>query len=243
MDGLQVYVLDADGNVVAMQQIGTAALVNTLSFGGINGAKIEIRKDPAKTDTVISLAEVIVSGRQRVWLTSTPSAAPSLSSAPTNVQSATPSLAPSSSSAPTHSVPARNLALNKPASHKCNYGSYAASRGVDGRISTARSATTITCRTDYSWWKVDLQAMKEIDRVAIWNRGDCCQASLSNFYLKFLDDKGNLVKQIYHEGGLGMSKVLNVENNVNARYVQIQLTSRRTALSLVEVQVHGWDLI
>lgn len=244
MDGLEVYIKDADGNVVAMQKIGTATIVNPLTFGGVEGASIEIRKDPAKTDTVISLAEVVVNGRQRVYITSAPSAAPSVSLVPTEAPTPSPSAFPTISSAPSRSTPAVLLSQGKPASQKCNYGSYYASKAVDGVISNRRPFITHTCATSNAWWKVDLLATKEIDRVQIWNRPDCCQFRLSNFFIRFLDDSGNEVNNIYHEGSIPWSwsgSTFYPDKKVYARYVQIQLTSN-LALHMIEVKAFGWDL-
>ena len=82
--------------------------------------------------------------------------------------------------------------------------------------------------------------MKEINNVMIWNRIDCCQFRLSDFFVKFLNEDGELVKQMFHPGGLGLSKTLYPpDGNVNARYVQIELTSQEP-LSVLEVKVMGW---
>lgn len=170
--------------------------------------------------------------------TSAPSAAPLSSSlSPTRA-------APSSSSlSPTRSTPPLNLSQGKPASQKCNYSGrkYLAKNGVDGIVSSRRRFITHTCRrTHNAWWKVDLQAMKEINNVMIWNRIDCCQFRLSDFFVKFLNEDGELVKQMFHPGGLGLSKTLYPpDGNVNARYVQIELTSQEP-LSVLEVKVMGW---
>lgn len=154
---------------------------------------------------------------------------------------------------PTHGTPAVDLSYGKPASQICNYGSgYRAGNGVDGVTRNKRRFITHTCKTSNAWWRVDLGGPKEIDHVVIWNRPDCCQSRLSNFYVKFLDEDMDLVKQLYHPGGLGLVKTLYLsdyleeeeEGNtvVTARYVQLELTASRDVMSVLEVKVMGWNL-
>ena len=177
--------------------------------------------------------------------TSAPSSFPSVSAAPTDSTSNAPSMPPSLSLSPTRTpTPPINLSVGKPASHKCNYGSrYPASKGTDGIVNKRRRYITHTCKTSNSWWQVDLQATKEIDSVQLWNRGDCCRFRLSNFYIRFLDESGNEVKNIFHAGGLEgdqWTQIFYPGKGVFARYVKVQLTAGEP-LSVTEVRVMGWD--
>mmetsp|Transcript_63131 Transcript_63131/g.186552 ORF Transcript_63131/g.186552 Transcript_63131/m.186552 type:complete len:1275 (-) Transcript_63131:327-4151(-) len=163
---------------------------------------------------------------------------------PANATVATVTSPPITSSptyAPTRGSVAVNLSHKKPATHKCKYGTYSPARAVDGIVNRKRRYTTHTCKIWNAWWQVDLQGMKEIDRVSIWNRGDCCQFRLSNFYLIFLDDQGQEVKRIYNKGGNGWAKTFYPGKGVYARYFKVQLTSKEP-LSMTEVKVYGWAL-
>jgi len=155
-----------------------------------------------------------------------------------------PSLAPSLSFAPTkpYTVPI-NLSQGKEASQICNYSStkYPARHGNDGIISTRRSWMTHTCKRANAWWKVDLGGLKQIESVEIWNRPDCCQFRLSNFYVQFLDEYGDELSSIYNDGYFMKNKKFTAGRNVFARYVRIQLTAGEP-LHLMEVKVLGWDV-
>jgi len=62
---------------------------------------------------------------------------------------------------------------------------------TDGHYFNAKS-TTHTAQSDNPWWEVDLQAVKPIDRILIWNRTDGTVGSrLSNFRLAALDEERN----------------------------------------------------
>lgn len=105
------------------------------------------------------------------------------------------------------------------------------------KISLADPLLTHTCKTSNSWWQVDLEATKEIDSVQLWNRGDCCRFRLSNFYIRFLDESGNEVKNMFHAGGLEgdqWTQIFHPGKGIFARYVKVQLTAGE-ALSLTEV--------
>ena len=93
------------------------------------------------------------------------------------------------------------------------YGAY---RAVDG-IKDASGIEFHTCNMAQPWWRVDLGAAKEIEHVTIYNRIVCCQNRLSNFYVRFLDDSGAQVKEVYHSGSAGYIKTIDAGDNVSAR--------------------------
>jgi hypothetical protein len=107
------------------------------------------------------------------------------------------------------------------------------SRAVDGNTNQrypGRSCTH-TQRHGRPWWKVNLGARYEIDKVQVWNRVDCCAGRLNRVQVKV---DGRLCGQINRA-----SRV----NTINCRYkpgrsVMIQQT-KSDYLTLCEVRVYG----
>lgn len=60
---------------------------------------------------------------------------------------------------------------------------------TDGRYAEAKS-TTHTAVSDNPWWELDLQGLRAIDRVVLWNRTDAgVETRLSNFRVAVLDEQ------------------------------------------------------
>mmetsp|Transcript_62110 Transcript_62110/g.183572 ORF Transcript_62110/g.183572 Transcript_62110/m.183572 type:complete len:470 (-) Transcript_62110:349-1758(-) len=72
MDYLKVRILDSFGNVMAMQQIEKAQMLDphTLTFDPpVEGVTVEVLKDdPRVKDNIIALAEVVVNGRHQMFI-------------------------------------------------------------------------------------------------------------------------------------------------------------------------------
>jgi Concanavalin A-like lectin/glucanases superfamily/F5/8 type C domain len=145
-----------------------------------------------------------------------------------------------------------DLALGKPAFESSNPFGGAASRAVDGNTdgNWSDGSVTHTNLDQYAWWYVDLGSSQQISTVKIWNRTDCCQDRLSNFYVFAFDQipasstgpaqTATLpgVSSYYVTGPVGNSTTVAV--NRSARYVAVQLAGTNY-LSLAEVQVFGVD--
>ena len=60
------------------------------------------------------------------------------------------------------------------------------SRAVDGNTdgNYGGNSCTHTRNDDQAWWRVDLQQDIKVQKVAIWNRADCCGQRLSNFEIR-----------------------------------------------------------
>ncbi len=87
-------------------------------------------------------------------------------------------------------VTATNVAELKPASQTSEGFGGAASRAVDGNTdgNYGSNSTTHSGSPDRNnWWQVDLGANFAIDSIAIWNRTDCCQGRLRDYYV-FVSD-------------------------------------------------------
>ncbi len=120
-----------------------------------------------------------------------------------------------------------------------------APRAIDGDtngIYSAGSVTHTSMQTD-PWWEVDLGRLARIDSIAVWNRGDCCQDRLANFYVLVSGSPhpqpGAAVFEQLVAGPAG--RPTEVAVGVVGRYVRIQVQGSGV-LSLAEVQVFGEPL-
>jgi YD repeat-containing protein len=141
--------------------------------------------------------------------------------------------------------PSNNLASGKAATQSSDYpaAGLTASQAVNGQTSDL----THTQYEAQAWWQVDLGSVNFIDSVKLWNRVDCCQDRLSNFYI-FVSDvpftSTNLtttlsqagVSSYYTTGAAAATLTKSV--NRSGRYVRVQLTGTNY-LSLAEVEVFG----
>jgi len=146
-----------------------------------------------------------------------------------------------------HSV-SGNLAQGKPTSQSSLYQIAGPSRAVDGNTNGhwGNGSVSHTQKNREAWWQVDLESVSHIDKVVLWNRADCCQDRLSNFYVIISEEplKGGLktllssprVWSSHHPGQAPMSVATPVGKN--GRYVRIQLAGENY-LGLAEVEVMG----
>src|SRR5262245_13993833 len=69
-----------------------------------------------------------------------------------------------------------NLALGKDARQSSQYDVFDSSRVVDGNTNGAWWNYSInhTWNDPHSWWEVDLGEVRQIGRIEIYNRTDCC---------------------------------------------------------------------
>ncbi|MEM9717930.1 MAG: PKD domain-containing protein [Bacteroidota bacterium] len=145
-----------------------------------------------------------------------------------------------------------NLALNQPTEQSTLYGLGISSIGVDGDIDGTRgpwsNASLIhTAREDQPWWQVSLPSLSEIQEVVLYNRTDCCQSRLTNFYVLISDTPfpngasldqlltNPTIQPFLFDGNAG--NVENIPINSTGQYVRIQLSSTSEILHFAEVEV------
>jgi len=145
-----------------------------------------------------------------------------------------------------------NLALGKTATQSTTrVEGGAASRAIDGNTSGAFSNNSVTATsttTEYQpWWQIDLASLDTISVVELYNRTDCCQNRLSQYYVLVSDfpfssnDLNTLLEDpdvvsYYQSTDAGSPTTINV--NRTGQYVRVQLAGTNL-LSLAEVQIFG----
>lgn len=140
-----------------------------------------------------------------------------------------------------------NIAIGKPASQSSIYQGYDANRAVDGNTDgkLTNNSVTHTQEERKAWWQVDLESSYPIQYIKIWNRGDCCEWRLKDFYVFVSDvpfqstDLQTTLNQpdvtaYFVQGVAGLPSVIDIQRS--GRYVRVQLTGS-DCLSLTEVQV------
>jgi hypothetical protein len=139
-------------------------------------------------------------------------------------------------------VPPTNVGLGKAATQSSDYSSkYPATNAVDGN--TGNFANT----TDEAqpWWQVDAGASYSIDRIAVYNRADCCQDRLADYYV-FVSDvpftSTSLSDTLVQPGvwsshqTVQAARPATIDVGRTGRYVRIQLAGTNQ-LALAEVQL------
>ena len=152
---------------------------------------------------------------------------------------------PSAAAATPPSVPAGSVATQS----STFPGAHGAELAIDGNVSGDDPDVQSITQTNFeveAWWHLDMQTSIQLDRVMIWNRTDCCQSRLADFYL-FVSDvpfpatdvattlADSNVTSIYHAGAA--PTYVELAPGVTGRYLRIQLTGENY-LSLAEVQVN-----
>ncbi|MEM9719190.1 MAG: PQQ-dependent sugar dehydrogenase, partial [Bacteroidota bacterium] len=145
-----------------------------------------------------------------------------------------------------------NLAHNRPTRQSSTYGNGVAALAVDGNLTGTSPWSADLQHTNNEaqpWWEVDLGANSQIDSVNIFNRSDCCQDRLSDFYVLVSDapmigDLNSLladgdISQTFFSGSAGQIARLGVKTE--GRYVRIQL-SGSSVFHISEVEVMGCNL-
>ena len=125
-----------------------------------------------------------------------------------------------------------------------------AGAAVDGNTNGNFFAGSVThTNTDQNaWWQVDLGASATISSVAIWNRTDCCNSRLTDYWV-FISDTPfqatdtpatlqNRANTYFSHQTSAPSPATTITTNAQGRYVRIQLSGTDN-LSLAEVQIFG----
>jgi hypothetical protein len=196
-----------------------------------------------------------------VWVAGTPPPASTISTAPTRVPAVPAPAASVPSPGPGGAPGARpdapratpessaSVARGKPASQSSQAYAAPAGRAVDGNSDGDynRGSVTHTDSEREAWWQVDLGVSHRIDRVAVWNRTDCCAERLSKFYVLVSDAPFSAsslqavlsqpgVSHYYVDGVAARPTEIRIART--GRYVRVQLTGTNF-LSLAEVDVVG----
>ena len=143
-----------------------------------------------------------------------------------------------------------NIALNKPATQHSTQFNAVASRANDGNTDGnfwVSNSVSLTNWTNQSWWEVDLGSVADINEIRIFNRSDCCQDVLSNYYIFVSDSPFSSTDLNTTLNQNGVSNYLQsnqaqspstVAINGSGRYVRVQLNGQGF-LALAEVEVIG----
>ena len=146
-----------------------------------------------------------------------------------------------------------NMALNQPTKQSSTLGNGAANLAVDGSrtgSSPWEGDLQHTEAEENPWWEVELTSFSQVDQVILFNRSDCCQSRLNNFYVLVsaspfdpeasLDDLLNNpnIYQTFFSGAAGSTEIVPID--ATGRYVRIQLSGTGT-IHLREVEVFGCD--
>ena len=138
-----------------------------------------------------------------------------------------------------------NVALSKPSQQSSAWDNLGPEKAVDGSRAGAEQQVSHTQSDFQAWWQVDLLESYPIHEIALWNRTDCCQIRLSNFYVLVSDVPFNGVdlqatiaqpgvSSYYFAGAAGLETRFSIGRT--GRYVRVQL-SGTNFLQLAEVEV------
>jgi hypothetical protein len=146
-----------------------------------------------------------------------------------------------------------NIALNKPATQSSTLADYATTGpggAVDGNTDDNffDGSVTHTNLDTNAWWQVDLGSASTVNSVMIWNRTDCCNSRLNDYWV-FVSDTPFLPTDtpttLQNRAGTFSSHQTTAPNpsttvaaNTQGRYLRVQLTGTNY-LSLAEIQVFG----
>ena len=147
-----------------------------------------------------------------------------------------------------------NLALNQPSSQSSTYGLGLASIGNDGDTDGSRgpwgnASLAHTQREEHPWWQVDLGPQSEIQEVKLYNRTDCCQSRLRDFYV-FVSDvpfgSGMSLNDLLADNSISSTFFSGIASNLESillnssgRYLRLQLSSPNEILHFAEIEVMG----
>ncbi|MEM7332510.1 MAG: putative Ig domain-containing protein [Chloroflexota bacterium] len=148
--------------------------------------------------------------------------------------------------------PLQNVGLNGLATQSSTRASvitYDASNAIDGNTDgdSTNNSITHTNNDQQAWWEVDLGSAYYLDAVRLWNRTDCCEARLANFYILVSEEPFSSkslnetltqpgVRAFFFDGQA--SRTENFFIRTAGRYVRVQL-SEQNFLSLAEAQIWG----
>ncbi|GAA0955757.1 hypothetical protein GCM10009554_64080 [Kribbella koreensis] len=154
--------------------------------------------------------------------------------------------------APAPVSPYRNVALAASTTQSSVLDGGVPTRAQDGSTDGNWSSKSLshTASELNPWWQADLGASKKLTSVVVWNRTDCCQDRLEDFYVITSDkpftstDLKKTLKQpgvhSYRVRDIGRSA--SIGNGNTARYVRVQ-SALTGYLTLAEVQIFSNELL
>ncbi|XP_064638154.1 zonadhesin-like [Lineus longissimus] len=149
-----------------------------------------------------------------------------------------------------------NLALRKTCLQFHEWGGAKANRAVDGNKNTDYRGKSCTHSSvnggdtvNNNWWAVDLVDISLIQKVVLYNRGDCCGSRLADFDIVVTYTRPTPGRKLVfsssevcaHKTGAvpqGQSQTFNCNKQLQGRYVAV-VRSRSQPLTLCEVEVFG----
>lgn len=156
---------------------------------------------------------------------------------------------------PVQHVKMLDLTKFKAIQSSTNYGAgarFAIDGNMDSDFKENDLFNSVTCtRTQHDpWWQVDLETLKPIDHIVVWNRtDDGVGFRLNNYVLEILDEAKRVVFTYRHEHNYDgtNSFVSDTISKINTlgRYVKIRLETHsrnRERLSIAEVQLFTFQL-
>ena len=126
-----------------------------------------------------------------------------------------------------------------------------AAKAVDGNTSGGwvennTNTITHTGSDNNPWWEVDLGGIFDISEIKIWNRMDCCQERLQNFYIMVSEDPIAATSTSLFQFTTAAQSFTNptipsmtIVGNKKGRYVRVFIQGDKKTLSLAEVEVRG----
>lgn len=205
-----------------------------VTYAQNNGSTIFVAGDGFTPDTAVSFSGVPAS----TVTVSSPGFL--VATAPDGVKTSAFTVTTAAGSA-TGTVPPMNVLQGKAASQSSDYSaSYPAKNAVDG--STSNFADTKN--TAQPWWQADAGASYQIDQLKIWNRTDCCQTRLADYYV-FVSDtpftSTSLADTLAQPGVWSSHQTAQADRPTTigvgrtGRYIRVQLAGTNE-LALAEVQ-------
>lgn len=134
-----------------------------------------------------------------------------------------------------------NAALTGIASQSSNDFGTDGSEAIDGNTSGDWNDGSVTSTHENmnAWWQIDMEYLRDIYSVHMYNRTDCCWERLSNFNLMLSEDGTNW--NTHFISGVCGSPTSRTLHDAGARFVKIQINDQQH-LSLAEVQVMASDI-
>lgn len=146
-----------------------------------------------------------------------------------------------------------NLALNKSVSQSSTYAGGNPENAIDGNTSGVWGTGSVshTYNDQNAWWEIDLGQVHSVSAIEVWNRTDCCEYRLGNFYI-FVSDvtfTSHSLTTTLNQSGVWNQHITSAPNpdvsvtvERTGRYVRVQL-SGTNYLSLAEVKIMGPEAI
>ncbi len=145
-----------------------------------------------------------------------------------------------------------NLALKRTTKQSGTQLGATSYRAVDGNLNGDFFAENSVTNTDWkenAFWEVDLGSIANIEKINIWNRTDCCNENLKEFYIlvsdePFISEKlstvliQNFISSYFIEDIAGSPTQINIDRT--GQYVRLQLKNAG-AITMTELEVIGCD--